>query len=292
MPCYFRYDLQFKYLQIVKIQTIILLVRSCKSQFIQEIPDEQPLQRQHLEVHNDRYQNNYEIYSGPSNYQTFNSNSDEAESCKCSCQSCNYKPTPCCKRVCNNSRAQRQSSAHFQPIPSSLVVVPYPVPFFVYPTENTQYNKKKSEDSTQYTKMKSEESVTNTAKSKPSTKSTTEWLSDDQPFKNFGDDSENSIVHLLNTPFEPGYNKEHMTLSLDPNCSQSGECGHKGPKLQNMRGYYLQGKINRKIKGFKKIRPSVKRVTPIRGLPNYGLIPIPDDMADKLMLQLKNKRTV
>lgn len=212
-----------------------------------------------------------------SDYRRFNSNSDETGSCvkKCSCKKCSYKPKRCCKKICNSCRAQPQPAKIYQ-APSSLVMIPYPVPFIVYPSKNSTQNQtttttKKPKIDKEAAKPDSSESPENVVWLRlPITRSTT---------------------YFLDTRY---LQKQRMKLAKNYKCPYLAECSNN---MDYSDYEYRRSKSNekrRKLAILNSIRPTVgvrersSRTTPMRELPRYGLVEIPPDMSEKLMSQLKN----
>lgn len=239
---------------------------------MQEVSHEHPALRGHYSgIHRNHYQNRYEIYNGPSDYRRYNINSDETGSCTCSCQECDYKPKLCCKRICKSCRKSQPHLAQFQQVPSSLVMVPYLMPFLVYPIKKTTHR------------------TTRTQLETKSTRPIWQELKQETEFKKF--EEENLTATTSTFILDPEYEKQEVKLSIGSNCEKQEQGNYVDSKKKRLKS--VDGKIHQKLVMYQNMGPTVKtnggglKDTGKR-LPKYGLIPIPDDLAEKLMLQLKD----
>lgn len=248
-----------KYLQIEILQPIIfLLLRSSKAQISQEVS---------------HYKNH--VYNELSNYRRYISDSDRTENCKCSCKKCD-KPKRCCKKVCTRCRTQPQL-AQYQQVPASLVMIPYPVPFFVYPIKNTTQSNQTI--TTKSLQNATDDTLRHTTKNCESIPQEITKPSNSYP---------TTVTSSTMYYHEPS----------DPECSRRSHClsNHKMEfKEYDFYDYYRlkhADQKRRELKIMHNIRPTIdirdtkSKVTPMRR-PRYGLVSIPDYVSEKLMKQLK-----
>lgn len=265
-------------MQIELLQIAIFLLRSCKTQSSQDVSHQDSAQREHyLEIENEKFLNKHKRNNGPYNFHRSHhtkSASDERGNCKCSCKNCE-KPKRCCRRVCNRCRIQSPQPAP-QQVPSSLVMIPYPVPFFVYPIQNTT----NSTNQTTTTTTTTEEPVTY------------EIDHQRESWEFLPDDSTRSTMIYLDTE----YYKRNAKYVDHPRCPHLAQCFRDSMEFEEYKSYYKSKPLDKKRRELEimhNIRPTIdirdtRSKDPVRKLPKYGLVSIPDFVSEKLMKQLRN----
>lgn len=262
-------------MQIAKFQIIFLLLQSCEAQFYEVVYEHSAQTENYPKVH----RNQYQAYNGRSGYRRHISKSDETGNCgKCSCKACGSKPKVCCKKICNRCREVQPQPALPQQAPSSLVIVPYPVPFLFYTISTTQTNRAETEQQTSSSRTTTAQ-VTNLPETSmipdgngiPIT-SQSSTIESTFSTKAFGYSNQN-----LNLPSNPPYRCPRLTHHCLRNTMNS--------KYQNLKSKLSEtdGKIKRKLQIINNIRPTVdtrhinSRAMSLREMPKYGLVQLRGD---------------